>query len=378
MNEDRTEYFGANDDELQLRNSVERFLDKHDGNSASLWRELAGLGWLGACIPIAAGGYAESGREALIISERLGAHASAAPLVEAVYAPARLLCADGSVMDRHKELLAAMVAGEASLAIAWAEPGRPYRRTPKTVLASKGDDGHWVLRGRKIGLHGWTHGTSYVIVSANLDERPALFLTRIDHSPGIQMRRSRSVGGFETAELLLDDVRVPDSALIRTDEDAMTLLSAGLDSGAGAACLDMVGAVEAALAITLEYTRTRKQFGRTIAQFQVVQHRLVDLAIELEYARACGAILMTSSFVRPGARSAPAALAGVRAELMYRAQRAVADAVQLHGGIGMTEEAPVGRYFKRVAALASTWGNADFQLEIYRSTRTEMPDLLAL
>lgn len=369
------ELFGLTDDERQLRDSVEGFLRKDRLDNANPWPQLAELGWVGACVPLKAGGYAETGREALVIAERLGASGATAPLTAAVYAPARLLCADAEIMRRYSGLLGRIAEGKERLVIAWSELHRPFERTPERVVA-KLTGGRWRIRGRKINVLGGPEA-EHAIVSARTEAGTALFLIGLAQD-GVEIHPYDILGGFKSADLMFHDVALPADALIASGDSAGTLLDVGLNSAASAACIDLVGAIEKALSITEEYVRTRKQFGQPIASFQVIQHRLVDLAINLEYSRSCEAILMCSTFFRPGGSHAPAALAGVRSEIMRRAQDAVADAVQLHGGIGMTEEAPIGHYFKRVAALANVWGNSDWQSQSYCMTRTTAADLLDL
>lgn len=367
--------FGLAEEEKQLRDSAEEFLRKNKLDDDSPWRQLADLGWVGACVPSAMGGYAETGREALIISECFGAHGVTVPLMAATYAPSRLLCADPDVLQRHRALINEVALGKERIVIAWSELGRPFERVPDRVVAEQ-TGGRWELSGRKIAVLGGA-AAKRAIVSARANGGTALFMLALDQE-GVETQAYSILGGFRSTDLTFHKVVLPPEALIAIGEKADFLLGVGLDSAACAACADMVGAVEKALHITEDYTRTRKQFGQAIASFQVIQHRLVDVAIDLEYSRSCEAIVMNSDFIRRGTSYSPAAIAGARSEIMRRAQHAVADAVQLHGGIGMTEEAPIGHYFKRVAALANVYGNADWQLHYYHLNRSDTVDLLKL
>lgn len=369
------ESFGLTAEERQLRDSVEEFLHKNRLGDVGSWRQMVDLGWVGACVPEAVGGYAETGREALIISERLGAHGVAVPLAAAAYAPIRLLCVDRDVKERHAALIEKVASGDERLVIAWSESGRPFERVPELVAAEQVSGG-WRLQGRKVAALGGS-AANHAIVSAHANGKVALFLVGLNQER-VEVRPYSILSGFESADLSFDDVTLSTEALIATGDKAKLLLDCGLDSAATAACSDMVGAIEKALSITEEYIRTRKQFGQSVASFQVPQHRLVEIAIDLEYSRSCVTILMNSAFIRKGITPAPAALAGARSEIMRRAQHAVADAVQLHGGIGMTEEAPISHYLKRVAALANIWGNSCWQLQQYRKTRTADNDLFSL
>lgn len=374
---------GLSGDELQLQASVERLIQKEygferrraglaaGGFDPAFWQQIADLGWLGACFPEALGGYAQSANEALIILEQFGRGLVLEPLLGAVLVPcAALLAAEDN--DRHGELLTQIMAGERLLALAWTEPGRRYGVEPLHLRATPCTGG-WRLQGKKAAVLNAPQADS-LIVSAATDQGPALFLVP-GRSDGLSLNPHSMIDGQPAADLAFNDVQVGEPALIAGPATAGAALAAALDWGAAGACAEALGAMNAALDMTVEYAKTRQQFGQPIAGFQVVQHRLAAMAIELEYCQSLLPLLCAHLDGQSKQRSAT--ISAIRARITSGARRVVADAVQLHGGIGVTDEAAISHYFRRVTALELAWGGSRLHLERYRRRRAQHDLLLA-
>ncbi|PHS64650.1 acyl-CoA dehydrogenase family protein [Alloalcanivorax xenomutans] len=368
---------GLSDDERQLQDSIERFIDhEYDlmrrraalaegGDDPALWRQIAELGWLGACLPETDGGYAQSPKEALILLEQFGRGPVLAPVLDAMVVPSAILRAAGQG-EREAGLLMAMMSGERRLALAWAEPGRRYDLRPVTTQA-RHDGDQWRLQGAKATVLGAPQADT-LLVSAAAEQGPVLMRVPAD-APGLSMTSYLTIGGQPAADLFFADVRVTDDALVASTESAGAALQAGWDWGVAGACAEALGAMRAALTLTLEYVDTREQFSQRLSQFQVIQHRLAAMALELEYSQAL-LPLLTAHLDQRGERSS-AVIAGVRSRISAAARMVTADAVQLHGGIGVTDEAAVSHYFRHVVALDQAWGGHRFHLQRYRQQRRD-------
>lgn len=264
-----------------------------------------------------------------------------------------------------------MLEGETVLALAWAEPGRRFDLEPTSVQATSTSAG-WRLNGRKSTVIA-APVADQLIVSAATSQGPTLFLVPSD-AKGLRLTQYRLIDGQRAADVVFGDVEVDGGAIVGTAGEGLAPLNAALDCGAAGACADAIGAMGAALALTAEYVQTRKQFGQAIGSFQVIQHRLAKMAMELEYAKSLLPLLGARLQCEPDLRSRT--VSAVRVKISSAARYVVADAVQLHGGIGVTEEAAVSHYFRRVTAHDLAWGGSRYHLERYRAGRQPGRDLL--
>ncbi|MEN2977536.1 acyl-CoA/acyl-ACP dehydrogenase (plasmid) [Tistrella bauzanensis] len=372
-----------NEDETQLVASVERLLDgeygfdRHrrtaetgGGFDHGFWRVMADQGWMAACLPESAGGYGQSPNDALLILERCGAALVVEPLLSGFVVPAMALATanggghGGGEAGPAAIWLPRMLAGDAVAALAWTEPGRRYDPRPRQVTASRGPDGGWVLEGRKSAVLS-APLAAVLIVSAATDAGTALFAVPGD-AAGMTLAGHEMIDGQRAADIVFDAVALADEALLaRPGAGSDAVLAAALDWGAAGAAAEAVGSMAAAVALTVEYARTRSQFGRSLSGFQVIQHRLAALATEVEYARALLPLLADRLTAAPEVRRA--AVSAARSAITAAARRVTADTVQLHGGIGVTNEAEVSHHFRRVAALDLGWGGAREHLARYRT-----------
>ncbi|MBN8511226.1 MAG: pimeloyl-CoA dehydrogenase small subunit, partial [Burkholderiales bacterium] len=182
---------------------------------------------------------------------------------------------------------------------------------------------------------------------------------------GLRLNPYRTIDGLRAADLVLDGVRVGDDALLGEAGGALAALDEAADFATALLCADAVGAMAYANETTLEYTKTRRQFGVAIASFQVLQHRMVEMAITLEQARSMAILAAAKVDAGGDAHERQRAVSGAKVKIADAARQISQEAVQLHGGMGMTEELKVSHTFRRLTMLAQRFGDADHHLERY-------------
>lgn len=367
--------FTFTDDQRQLAESVERYLaDKYGfeqrgrirsgegGWSRELWAEFADLGWLALPIAEEHGGLGGSTVDLALMMEAFGKALVVEPFVATIVLGAETVArADPA---KAAELLPAVAGGTHLLALAHGEPTSRYDLSRIATMATETEDG-WTLTGDKaVVLHGDCADT--LIVSARTggadDARDGvtLFLVPGD-AAGLTKRSYPTIDGLRGADLTLDGVAVGRDAVLGPMGGAVDIVEAVLDRACVALAAEAVGAMAATVEQTTEYLKTRIQFGKPLSSFQVLQHRAVEMLSETQFARALcyrSAGLMDTASGAERARAASA----IKAEI-GRAGKAVGEeAVQLHGGMGMTEEMAVGHYFKRLRLIDVTFGNAAHHL----------------
>jgi alkylation response protein AidB-like acyl-CoA dehydrogenase len=333
------------------------------GWQPEIWRGFADeLGILGATLPEDVGGMGGGGEELMVISDALGHALVVEPYVDTVVVAGGLLRrASGqpatSVLER-------IVAGTAIVALAAAEP--TSGDNPRDVSTSAERDGEdWVLHGSKIVVVSAPLATHLLITARTSGERTgtdgiSLFLVDFDAAnpaPGIEAHCYRTIDDRRAADLSLDGLRLPGTALLGDAGRAWPSLDQARDEGAAAVCAEAAGCMRKVLADTVDYCKQRQQFGQPIGSFQVLQHRMVDMYLELEQAVAAGYLAVLNLGAEPADRARAVSAAKVT---IGRAARFIGEnAVQLHGGMGMTEELAIGHYFKRLTAVQYEFGSTD-------------------
>lgn len=377
------QYLRLNEDEAQFKAAIERVLEREysferhrrtivhkDGSDSRFWKKMGELGWFSACLPESVGGYATSATGAMLLLEQCGKHLVVEPVLGGFLAPASVFAAADP--GNAEVCLGGLVSGQEVWALAWCEPGRRYERDPRAVTAVREGAG-WRLNGRKIVVQAAPLADK-VIVSADTVQGPTLFIV-----PKLELKNqpaSHTVDGQTAGSLNLEQIFVADSAVLGQVGAAMSAINCGLDWAAAGACAEAIGSMQAALDLTIAYDQTRKQFGQTLASFQVVQHRLAALATEIEYARSLLPLIAITMSASDAQRSA--VISAAHWKIMTAARRVAFDAVQLHGGIGVTHEAEVSHHFRKITALNLSWGDASYHLSRYRRARPPGSDLLAL
>ncbi len=331
-----------------------------DGLSRDLWRTFGEMGLAGVMIDEAHGGSGLGVVEAGVIAEALGKHLTPSPFFGSSILGAGLIGAAGSA-EQNDRWLPRVAAGEAILALALEEGAR---HAPHRIATRAEPDGNgFRLNGAKaFVLDG--HLADVLIVAARssgeLGKREGISLVLVDpRAQGVGIERTMMVDAHNAARITLDDVRLDADAVLGEVDEAGPALDRALDLGRACTAASLIGAAGQAFHLTLEYLRSRTQFGRSIGEFQALQHRAAHLFTEIEIARAAvlGALQILDQLNVDPARAARA-VSIAKAKAGQVADLAVQEAVQMHGGVGMTDELDVGLYMKRVRVLNETLGDA--------------------
>lgn len=359
--------FTPTEDQVLLRDSVRRFIEREHaarktpalGHDPAIWALFGEQGWLAAGLPESVGGLGGGAFDLALIAEALGRGLVPEAYVAVAGTAAPLL----AKLDPAGPLLAGLAWGEGRPTVAHNEAAaRGDRRWLETRARADGEG--YVLDGVKTAIEGGPAATT-LLVSARIEGSGeiALFALPPD-ARGLGARHFRTVDNRGASNFELERVRVGADARIGQGGDVEAALDFALDYGLVIACAEAVGAMQAALALTTDYLRTRKQFGQLIGDFQALRHRLADMFIELEQARSI--VLRAIEALEaddPKERAKLAAAAKVR---VGQAARFVgAQAIQLHGGIGVTEEYAIGQYFKRLTMFGLHGGTEATHLERY-------------
>ena len=343
----------------KTRSSVERFRKLRDeddtGWSRELWAEMGELGWLSVCFPEEAGGLGQSFLEAALILEELGKNLVPEPFLASVILGGYALSMAGDEAQ-HERFLGPALEGEASLALAWAEGNSRFDPT-RVACEAKPDGDNFKLSGAKrFVLNG--HAADTFVVSANTPDGLALFAVPGD-AGGLTRTPLQMFDGHRGAHLQLEGVAVGADQRLAA-KPATEVLARTLDYGAAASVAEGLGVAATMLDMTREYLNTREQFGVKIGVFQALQHRCVDMFIEVELLRSLSieAMIRADEDADDGERQA--AISAAKVQLGKGGQFVSRQAVQLHGGIGVTDEADIGLYFKRMQTLSAICGDAMF------------------
>jgi alkylation response protein AidB-like acyl-CoA dehydrogenase len=335
------------------------------GWQPDIWRAFADeLGILGAALPERVGGIGGGPVEVMVIAEALGYALVVEPYVDtAVVAGGLLLRAQASEATgkdtQASEVLQQLVAGHAIVALAAAESQSGDRWQEAATTAHR-DGAVWLLDGAKMMALNAPLAT-HLIVTASTPAGLSLFLVDLGgDTTGLTVRKVRTVDDRWAADILLDGVR---AVLLGEEGAAWPSLTQARDEGAAAVCAEAVGNMRKVLADTIEYSKQRQQFGVPIGSFQVLQHRMVDMHIELEQAAAAVYLAVLNLQAEPDQRAK--AVSAAKATVGRAARFIGQNAVQLHGGMGMTEELAIGHYFKRLTAVQYEFGSTDFHVARY-------------
>jgi len=362
--------FELNDDRRMLSETLSRFLadnydiDKRHGFAMSddrfsreMWAQFAELGIIGALFDEAVGGFGGKGADILVVFEALGRHLVVEPFLPTLLA--------GSVLSQvsgNQELLENVIAGEALIALAHGEPDSRYETAHVSTNAEQSGDG-WKITGDKAVVMGGNTATHFVVsarTSGDTTDEKGISLFLVEKSDPVSIRDFGTIDGYAAAEVHLHDA---EGRLIGEVNRGFGLLEKALATGITALCAETLGAMEAAKDLTVEYMHTRKQFGVPIGKFQALQHRMADVLIELEQMRSAtinaAGNLDADRVLREREVSACKHLSGVIGRQVAQ------EAIQIHGGMGMTWEYPVGHFAKRIIMADHLFGDTDHHLERY-------------
>lgn len=350
--------FDFSDDQEQLRDAVRRWVDKgYDferrraivkagGFSREAYRELAELGLPGLYVPEAHGGLGMGPVEGMVVMEELGRGIVLEPLAQTLIAGAVL--AGYAPPALQSAWLPRIASGEALAVLAHTERSGRYRLDRCTATAEATATGYTVTARKSVVPAG--DQADAFLVPAQLNGQLALFLVART-APGVATRGYGTQDGARAAELTCDQAP---AALVSLD--GLTALAHAVDVGVAALCAEAVGVMDQTLAVTVDYMNTRKQFGVAIATFQALRHRVADMKMQLELARSMS--YYASLKLNAPADERRRALARAKVQLGQSMRFVGQQAVQLHGGIGVTDEYIVSHYFKKLTQLEMTFGDS--------------------
>jgi pimeloyl-CoA dehydrogenase small subunit len=334
-----------------------------EGWSRELWAQFAELGLLGLPFEERHGGSAGGPIETMIAMEAFGRALVLEPYLATVVLGGGFLRHGGSA-EQRANLVPRIADGSLTVAFAHTERQSRYDLYDIETRAVRGGTG-WVIDGEKgVVLHGDT--ADKLIVTARVGggqrERDGVAAFIVDgKAAGVSRRGYPTQDGLRAAEVTLANVKVDPEEVLGEPGAALPLVERVVDEGKAALCAEAVGAMAAMHELTVEYLKTRRQFGREIGSFQILQHRAVDMLIALEQARSM-AMFATMMAGEDNAAERRNAIAAAKVQIGRSGKLIGQQAIQLHGGIGMTMEYKVGHYFKRVTMIDTMFGNADHHL----------------
>lgn len=351
--------FTLSEDRQMLQDTLRRYL-RDTGPEATeevLWQGLSDLGIPGALFSEAQGGFGGAGFDIALVFEELGRAGVTVPMIDTSVLAGGLIAAMGGA--GHQGLVAQIIAGH-QVAFAHGEPGARYRLAHVATTAVAGDG--YILNGHKSVV--MAPGADQVLISARcsgaLDDTAGISLFLVPMAQ-VDRRPYPLQGGGQAAELTFADLRVPKHALIGAEGQAFNALETAHARATLAICAEALGLMEAIRALTVDYLRTRQQFGQPIGKFQALQHRMADMLIEVEQARSA-VINLAGNFEGP--RDLRERHVSATKNLIGRvAHLVVQEAIQMHGGIGMTQDYALGHLAKRLTMVDHRFGDSDHHLE---------------
>ena len=335
------------------------------GFSEANWKTFAELGWLGISLSEESGGFGGTVLESMIIMEEFGKGLVLEPFLETIILCSGLIDSCGT--DEQKgEILGQVVAGNMHLALGFTEPQSRFNLADVTTEA-KLKDGNYVVSGFKSVVMNGPNANKFIIstrTSGKQTDQDGISLLVVDaNQDGVSLRNYPTVDDRRASELSLENVIVPASCLLGSENQGFKLLEDAIDNATLGICAEAVGAMEVLYKTTVEYTKTREQFGQPIGKFQVLQHRMVDMFMEYEQSKSL--LYMATIKNVEGSPDAKKSISGLKYQVGKAAKFIGQQAVQLHGGMGVTNELNVGHFFKRLTTIISIFGNTDYHLKRY-------------
>ena len=331
------------------------------------WQKFAELGWLGISTSEDSGGFGGSAIESMLIMEAFGKGLVVEPFLETIIMSSGLIDEHGSDLQKSS-ILEPAIAGELHLALAYAEPQSRFNLSD-VVTEAKIDGDNYILNGYKsVVMNG--PSANKIIVSARtsgsqLDEGGITLFIIDANSEGLNKTNYKTVDGRRASDVTFENISVSKDDIIGHVDEGFGLLDSSIDRAILAISAEAVGAMEVLYKTTVEYTKTREQFGTSIGKFQVLQHRMVDMFMEYEQCKSL--LYMATMKHEEGSSDAKKAISGLKYQVGKAGKFIGQQAVQLHGGMGVTDELNVGHYFKRLTTVGTIFGNTDFHLKRYTS-----------
>ncbi|MFT6509371.1 MAG: pimeloyl-CoA dehydrogenase small subunit [Parvibaculaceae bacterium] len=368
--------FSFTEEQTLLRNMVQGFLqDKYDfetrrkivssdeGWRKDYWQEWAELGLLAAPFSEEQGGLGGGAIDTMVIMEEFGRALVVEPYMETVVLAGGFL-REGASEAQQAAHIPGIVAGENVWAVAYAEPQGRYNLADLVTTAKADGDG-FVLNGYKAVVLGGPWADKLIVTartSGGQRDSDGVSVFIVDKSAaGVSARDYPTVDGRRASEITFENVKLGADALIGEAGKGLPLVEKVIDQGIGALCAEAVGGMKELNDATVEYCKTRKQFGVPIGKFQVLQHRMVDMF--MSYEQSVSMTYMVNMKMDEGDVERTKAASGAKVQIGKAGRFVGQQAVQLHGGMGMTDELNVGHYFKRLTMMDTLFGNVDHHLK---------------
>jgi len=368
--------FSLSEEQQMLQDSVAKFVHNDydfesrmkvvkgdDGYSKVHWKLFAELGWLMVPFTEEEGGLGGSAADLMVVMEEFGKGIVIEPFLATAVIGGGLVAGAGNDLQKG-ELIAGIMDGSQQIAFGYVEPQSRYDLSDVATQAEKTDSGYRLNGHKAVVLNGGIANT--LIVSARTSGSQAdadgisLFVVDAD-AAGVDVQSYRTQDGARAAEIKLNNVEVSAASLLGAEGQALPVIESVLQRATLAICAEAVGAMEVAYQKTVEYTKTRVQFGVPIAKFQALQHRMADMFVEHQQAKSI--VLMAAMKLDQGGEGAAKAISAMKV-CVGKAARAVGqEAVQIHGGIGVTDELDVGHYFKRLTMIELLFGNTAYHTQ---------------
>ncbi|MCB1687047.1 MAG: acyl-CoA dehydrogenase family protein [Halioglobus sp.] len=370
--------FSLSEEQILLQDSVDKYVREHCdverhrklckselGYEAGAWQQFAELGWLSVPFSEALGGFDGGATDLMVMGEALGKGLVREPFLVTVVTCGGLLQRGGSDAQQ-RQYIPDIISGGAQWAFAFAEIQSGYDLGRVDTVAQRDGSGYR-LTGRKLSVLN-AHCADYLIVTARRSGQAGdgvgitLFIVDVN-SPGVVRENFVAVDGSRGAHVQFTDVQLADEHVLGEAEDGLPLVEAGLDIAIVELGAEALGAMQALLDATVEYTKTRNQFGQPISKFQALQHRMAEMYLKVEETRSL--VLNAAIALDEASDEAAAACAALKVKVSEAGRFVAQEAVQLHGGIGMTDELCVGHHYKRLMVLAKLYGDETYYLQKY-------------
>jgi len=368
--------FELSEEQQMLAETVKRFVATHynfdarakilaspAGHSEDVWAAIAEMGLLGLPFDEAHGGFGGTTVDVMLVMEAIGEGLLVEPYLTTVGLGGRFVARAGSKAQRDR-ILPALIQGKHTMAFAHTEPGARYDLGQVGLRARRSGEG-WVLDGdKRMVLHG---GADTLVVSARTaggdTDAAGITLFLVPRTaPGVAVKESRTIDNLRTADIRFTNVSVGADALLGREGEGLAVIEEVVDYATALLCAEAVGAIRYANEATLEYLKTRRQFGVPIGSFQALQHRMVEMMISYEQARSM-AYLACVKIDTADAAERRRVISAAKIKIADACRHVSQEAVQLHGGMGMTEELKVSHTFRRLTMLAQAFGDAEHHLE---------------
>ena len=368
--------FSLNEIQLMLADSIEKFIDNDydfnsrqqyadsdTGYSAAVWKTFADLGWTAVPFSEEDGGFDGGPADIMVVMQRFGRGLVVEPYLANVILAGGVLKRAAS-SEQKERWLQPMIAGDLQTALAFLEPQARYDiANMATTAVADGDD--WILNGSKGYVLNGRNAQMIVIparTSGEQTDQDGITLFAVDAAAdGVSITDYATIDGHQAAEIDIADLRVDSTAVLGEIGKGFAALDAAIDDATLAVCAEAVGIMHVLKDKTVEYSKSRMQFGVPIGSFQALQHRMVDMLTDCEQSQS---LLMWAVMINPqGGAEAKRAISSIKYQIGIAGRKVGEEAVQLHGGMGVTWELDVAHYFKRLTAIGQIFGNADWHLD---------------